>query len=286
MADMKDYTIRTMTRNDLAIAIGWADAEGWNPGHHDADSFFAADPTGFLMGWLGNEAIAAISAVKYGATFGFLGFYIVKPEFRGQGYGFQIWQAGLQALQGRTIGLDGVVEQQPNYLKAGFQLAYRNIRYAGQVQRTDFQAVPDLVTPLNELPLSMIIGYDRAFFPDDRSHFLRAWLQQPQAITAGLVEREQLRGYGVVRPCVRGFKIGPLFADRLDIANILFAALYSQIPVGEYIYLDVPEVNAAAMAIAQKYEMTSMFETARMYCPIIPQLPTERIFGVTTFELG
>jgi ribosomal protein S18 acetylase RimI-like enzyme len=282
---MADYTIRTMTRDDLAIAIRWAAAEGWNPGQNDADSFFAADPTGFLMGWLGDEPIAAISVVKYGTSFGFLGFYIVRPDYRGQGYGWQIWQAAMDTLQGRTIGLDGVVEQQPNYLKSGFQFAYRNIRYEGKVKDNDRRR-SDAIAPLSSLPFFHVLDYDRPFFPDDRTDFLRAWLQQPEGVALGMVEQDQLRGYGVLRPCTQGYKVGPLFADRPDIAESLFAELYAQVPVGDSIYLDVPEVNEAAIAIAQNYDMTSMFETARMYCPSIPQLPINRIFGVTTFELG
>ena len=33
----------------------------------------------------------------------------------------------------RVIGLDGVVAQQENYRKSGFELAYANIRYGGTV---------------------------------------------------------------------------------------------------------------------------------------------------------
>ena len=74
MTRKSSYTIRTMTRQEIDIAIDWAAAEGWNPGLHDADCFYAADPHGFLIGLLGDEPIATISAVKYGASFGFLGF--------------------------------------------------------------------------------------------------------------------------------------------------------------------------------------------------------------------
>jgi ribosomal protein S18 acetylase RimI-like enzyme len=99
----------------MDIAIDWAAAEGWNPGLYDADCFRAADPDGFLVGLLGDEPVATISVVKYGDSFGFLGFYIVKPAYRGQGYGRQIWDAGLAYLKGRTVGLDGVLAQQGNY---------------------------------------------------------------------------------------------------------------------------------------------------------------------------
>ena len=72
-----------------------------------------------------------ISAVRYGSGFGFIGFYIVRPNFRGQGYGLQIWNAAMARLAGRTIGLDGVVAQQDNYRKSGFVLAWNNARFEG-----------------------------------------------------------------------------------------------------------------------------------------------------------
>ena len=63
--------------------------------------------------------------------FAFLGFYIVRPELRGRGFGLRLWQAGLAHAGSRAVGLDGVVAQQDNYRKSGFKLAYRSIRYGG-----------------------------------------------------------------------------------------------------------------------------------------------------------
>jgi hypothetical protein len=120
-----------MIRQELDVAVDWAAAEGWNPGWHDADCFYAADAGGFLIGLLGDEPIATIAVVRYGVSFGFVGFYIVKAAYRGQGYGLQIWKAGLRRLEGRVVGLDGVVDQQENYKKSGFLLAHRNVRYQG-----------------------------------------------------------------------------------------------------------------------------------------------------------
>lgn len=45
---------------------------------------------GVLIGLVGAEPVATISAVRYGPDFGFIGLYIVKPEFRGRGHGFRI----------------------------------------------------------------------------------------------------------------------------------------------------------------------------------------------------
>ncbi|MFD2271529.1 hypothetical protein ACFS07_11125 [Undibacterium arcticum] len=74
------YTIRVMTRQEVDIAIDWAAAEGWNPGLYDANCFYAADPNGFLIGLLGDEPIATVSVVKYGDSFGFLGFFTLSSR--------------------------------------------------------------------------------------------------------------------------------------------------------------------------------------------------------------
>ena len=129
--------IRPMTRAELDVVVEWAAVEGWNPGWHDADTFHAADPGGFLIGLLDGEPVSAISAVRYGDRFGFIGFYIVRPGFRGQGHGIAIWRAAMQQLAGRTIGLDGVVAEQQSYRRSGFALAWNNLRHEGRPRRDD-----------------------------------------------------------------------------------------------------------------------------------------------------
>lgn len=278
------YTIRTMTLAEVRMATDWAAAEGWNPGMDDADCFYAADANGFLVGLLGDEPIATMSVVKYGDSFGFLGFYIVKPEYRGQGYGIQIWNAGLAYLKGRTVGLDGVIAQQGNYQKSGFTLAYRNIRYQGN--GGGFSPADSGIVRLSTLPFDEIQAYDQPFFPDKRVKFLRCWINQPQGTALGLVRNQKLVGYGVVRLCRSGYKIGPLFADSPDFAESLFLALKAQTPNDAPIFLDIPAVNPAAVELAKRHNMTVTFETARMYAGKCPELPLSRVFGVTTFELG
>lgn len=273
-----------MTRREIDIAIDWAAAEGWNPGMSDADCFYAADPNGFLLGLFGDEPVATLSAVKYGDSFGFLGFYMVKPEYRGKGYGMQIWNAGLEYLRGRTIGLDGVVAQQDNYKKSGFTPAYRNIRYQG-TGGGSLPADPGIVR-LSTLPFDIIDAYDKPFFPDKRRQFLKCWIDRPRSTALGILRNRDLAGYGVLRICRSGYKIGPLFADSPELAERLFSALKAHTPEGAPMFLDVPEVNSEAVDLAKRYTMTVAFETARMYTGKSPDLPLGRLFGVTTFELG
>lgn len=273
-----------MTRAEVDIALTWAGLEGWNPGKHDADSFYSADPEGFLVGLLDGEPIATLSAVRYEDSFGFLGFYIVKPQYRGQGYGLQLWNAGLKRLEGRSIGLDGVPAQQANYEKSGFQPAFRNIRHEGPGGGSS-PTVSGLVD-LKTLPESSLIIYDRRHFPAIRPDFIQSWIKQPGCHALGIIQASKLVASGVIRPCQQGWKIGPLFADNAKYAESLFLALRAKVPPSENIYLDTPEPNQEAVDLAEKYRMKPVFETVRMYQLRQPPLPLDRIFGITSFELG
>lgn len=280
----KNFIVKTAAREEVDIAVDWARQEGWNPGLHDADSYYCADSNGFLIGYLDSEPIATISVIKYDKTFGFLGFYIVKPEYRGRGYGWRIWQAGLEYLKGCNIGLDGVVEQQENYKKSGFKLAFRNIRYqaCGGGQWPGNTGVVEL----NTLPFDTINAYSKAFFPADRAAFIQAWITQDKAVSLGIIQSDVLAAYGVLRACHTGYKVGPLFADSAQLADTLFQSLRSKASPSNAVYLDVPEVNVAAVELAQRYDMNVVFETARMYTGQRPEMPLPRIFGMTSFEIG
>jgi hypothetical protein len=280
----KNYRVKTMDREEVDIAIEWAAVEGWNPGLHDAECYYQADPTGFLIGLLDDEPVATISVIKYSNSFGFLGFYIVKPEYRGKGYGIQIWQAGLDYLNVRNIGLDGVVTQQENYKKSGFKLAYSNIRYEGHGGGHPPENVN--IVKLSTLPFEAVDSYDRPFFPASRPHFINCWINQPDSQALGIMHNGTLAGYGVIRACRAGYKIGPLYADNSESADSLFLALKSTVKPSEPVYLDTPEVNPAALSLAERYDMKVSFETARMYTDEISGMPLDRLFGVASFEIG
>jgi len=280
---MDEVTVQNMSAEELGVAVEWAAREGWNPGLDDATAFFAADPNGFFRAEAGGETVGTISAVAYGEDFGFVGFYIVKPERRGHRDGLLLAEHALARLAGRNIGIDGVLAKQRQYAKFfGFQFAYRNIRYGGVVAAG---MVPAGVRPLGEVPFDAVAAYDRRHFPAERKAFLRAWLAMPHARGFAVERDGRLAGYGVIRQCREGFKIGPLFADDAEIAGDLFGALTAQ-TAAQPVFLDVPEVNPAAVSLAGRHGMKEVFATARMYNRAIPDLPLDAIFGVTTFELG
>ena len=282
---MSTALIRTMSAADMPLALDWAAAEGWNPGHADAACFFAADPEGFLIAEVAGEPVGCVSAVRYGDDFGFLGFYIVRPGFRGQGHGLALWRAAMSRLRPRVVGLDGVVAQQANYRRSGFDLLHRNIRFGAAAPRAPRVVGPMPVIDAGAVPFATIAAFDRSHFPAARDTFLRGWLTAPGHVARVVTGEAGLRGLAVLRPCREGSKIGPLFAEGPAVARALFASLLEAAPPGP-VFLDLPEPNADAMAMAREAGMAPAFETARMYAGTAADLPLQRIYGITSFELG
>jgi GNAT superfamily N-acetyltransferase len=280
--EQADLRIRAMAPDEIAVAADWAAAEGWNPGRGDAACFATVDAEGFFIGELDGAAAATISCVNYDDRFAFLGFYIVRPDLRGRGYGLRIWNAAVEHAGDRTIGLDGVVAQQGNYQKSGFRLAYPNVRYGGRVAAGD---VPAGIIALADVPFALVEADDATVFPAPRTAFLRAWIDTSGHVGRALVRDGRLVAWGVIRPARTGCKIGPLVADDRAAAEAVFAALVAAAGGGE-IFLDVPSVNRDAVALAGDHGLSPVFETARMYTGAIRPLRLERVFGVTTFELG
>jgi Acetyltransferase (GNAT) domain len=183
---------------------------------------------------------------------------------------------------GASIGIDGVFNMQEYYARGGFRFVCRDLRFEG---RGIAAPHPDGVVEASSLPFQRIDVYDRRHFPAKRSAFLRSCIQRPGGHSFAVVEDDAIRGYGVMRPCRTGYKIGPLFAANASVAERLLIALGSQVP-NESIFLDVPEVNRDALALVARHNMKEVFGCARMVLGPVPKLPDAEIFGVTTFELG
>lgn len=283
MNRLDDFRVRPMRGEELAFAIDLAAGEGWNPGLNDAQCFYAADPGGFLIGERSGEPIGCISAVSYAGRFGFIGLYIVRPEFRGRGYGLRMWEAAMARLRGLNVGLDGVVAQQGNYARSGFRLAYRNVRYGG---RAEAAAIHDSVAPATAAAFDAIAAFDERIFPARREAFLRAWIAQPMAGVYLARDGAQPTGYTVIRRCREGWKIGPLAADDGIIALRLYQAAAAHAAPGDPVTIDVPEANENARPFLAALGLTPVFETARMYTGPDPAIELPKLFGVTTLELG
>lgn len=275
------YKIRQAKLKDMEFFIEMADKEGWDPGLYDAKAFFAADNNGFFIGELNGVPISCISAVKY-QDFGFIGFYIVKKEYRGKGYGLELWKHALNYLKNVNMGLDGVVAQIENYKKFGFNLAHSNARYSGKFKVDEF--IHPNIVEANKVDFVSLCEYDKLHFCNSRENFLKEWISQKESFSVCYLEGE-IKGFGVCRKTSKGYKIGPLFAQNKDVAEIIFLHLISKIGNSNF-YLDINETFTPALELVNKYQMKKVFVTSRMYAKVQPIAKWDEVYGITSFELG
>ena len=286
--------IRNMTRAELNVIVEWAANEGWNPGLHDADIFWATDPDAFIAAELKGEMIGGGSIVNYGGVCGFMGFFLIHPQFRGRGFGAQLWLARRERLIKRLqaparIEMDGVFHMQSFYAKGGFQFLHRDFRFQGTASAQSSVPASNFtlcdVVDLSTLAFDEINQYDQTIFMAPRSEFLRRWISQPACHALGATHNGKLFGYAIARPSRTGYRIGPLFANDPAIARMLFQSLLTRLP-HQQVQIDVPECNTAGVEMVKSSSFQEVFGCARMaFGPPLPR-PLQNIFGVTTFELG
>lgn len=285
---MTGFVITGASGADMEMMRAWAEEEGWNPGESDRFAFAVADPEGFLVGRLDGEPVACISAVRYGSDFGFIGLYIARPAFRGRGYGMRLWRAGTDRLDGRLVGLDGVVAQQANYRASGFRRAWNNVRLEGVPAAGDDTGsdsggagIVDAAT----LPFALLAAYDRRFFPAPRDAFLAAWTGLPGRTVLAAVRDGRVEGLGVIRPCSGAHRIGPLYAADARTAAALLRGLCRRAGGGP-VSVDVPDANPEAVRLLEGLGLVATFEAARMYTGPAPEVAMAEMFGVASLELG
>ncbi len=287
MGILDNTKFRKLNLDGLKILVSWALKEGWNPGPLDAEVFYGTDPDGFYGVFIEDVLIAGGSVVSYNQEFGFMGFFIVKPEYRSLGIGKKLWYLRRDLLisrlnNGASIGMDGVLTMQPFYQKGGFKIAFKDIRY----EKTGCPFTTDEnISPITDNDFNELLRVDKKYFGFERSKFLKSWLKLPHNRTFKYIIDGTIKGYAIVRKVDLGFKVCPLFAEDEKIAEELYKACLNSV-IGHPLYLDVPTINKNAMHIVSMYDAHYVFECARMYYGNAPNIDMNKVYGITTFELG
>lgn len=278
---MNGYAFRTASLEDVERMLDWAAEEGWNPGLDDAAPFHASDPEGFFVALVGGEPVASISVVNHSDAFAFLGFYICRPEWRGQGIGHALWRHAMAHAGGRTIGLDGVAAQEPNYARSGFARTGATVRHEGRLDaRTDPR-----IRSLRAGDLATIERLDAEAGGVVRASFLRAWIADGAARQTLVLDAEgRARGFATIRTCRDGVKIGPVVAPTPADALALAQAAVAHLPADRAI-IDVPSSNPALAAALRERGFRETFATARMYRGT-PPVVSPSLQAIATMELG
>jgi len=279
------YEIRQMLKEDAKQAWEWARREGWHPGLYDWELITALDPKGCFAGILDGKMVSSIVAVQYQRRYGFIGLYIVAPEYRGRGYGLAIWKHAMNYLTEEVgvecIGLDGVLAYEALYKSWGFHSSYEIRKYKYVVNRTFKRECPEI----SEKHFQDIANYDLKMFKVDRASFLHQFIFKMKVKTGEAYVAGKLAGFAVARPCFEGYRIGPLFADDIKVARMLVESLFADLP-GQMIFIDVPEPNSQAVKLVTGFDMSPGLASVRMYTSNQYQQDIRYVYGITSRVVG
>ena len=289
-------TIRPLLSTDIPTVTGWARREGFAPGVGDVGIYRQTDRQGLWVGWLGNEPVGCIAGVRYNASYGFIGLFLVVPPQRGRGYGLQLWRHALQHLaEVPCVGLEAAPDRIDDYAGWGFAPASPTTRWhrlADGGAPAPPAAAPEPPWCLLEggaIPAAAVQQFDAEREPSPRPHFLRQWLRHPAGTVLALVDRVgACHGFGRVRPCLLptgdGWRVGPLVADGAAAARALLEGLLQRHP--GTVLIDAPGANAAAAPLLTSLGFAPASSTLRMYRGTPPAVSLADVYGLACLELG
>lgn len=286
--------IRPLETGDIAAVTDWARQEGFAPGRGDVAIYRHTDRQGIWVGWLGGERIGCIVGVRYNAAYGFVGLYLVRPEWRGRGHGLQLWRHALDHLADLPcIGLEAAPDRVQDYAGWGFQPASPTSRWQCL---SDGEAPPP--SPLlgdwrlladGAIPEPAVQCFDAQREPSPRPHFLHQWLQHPAGSVLALLDAQGVcHGFGRIRPCLlacgEGWRIGPLMAETPEAAAVLLQTLLHRHP--GVVLIDAPAANPLAAPLLESLGFRTIATTLRMYRGEAPSVSLRDVYGLACLELG
>jgi hypothetical protein len=132
-----------------------------------------------------------------------------------------------------------------------------------------------------------MLAFDREASGVARAAYLTAWFRDTRTRRTLVLERDgEVAGFGTIRTCRSGAKVGPLHAADYREAAALLGTLALHAPATGGISLDLPEPNHVAVQLARDLFLQPGFETARMYKGQPPEEDLVAVFAATTLELG
>ncbi len=289
--------INPLRVSDIPLVTEWARVEGFAPGAGDLGIYRHTDRQGLWVGWLDGQPIGCIAGVRYNNDYGFVGLFLVIPEFRGNGYGVQLWKHALNHLSNiPCIGLEAAINRIDDYSRWGFRTSSTTTRWqllVSSINREDDLSIKDetglCILEGKQIPSKAVQIYDARREPSPRPHFLSDWLRHPSGKVLALIDHEGIcHGFGRIRPCLLksgdGWRIGPLLADTPRLAHLLLVNLLISHP--GTVILDSPGLNPNVIPLLTSLRFNILSKTIRMYRGFQPPTSMSEVYGLACLELG
>ncbi len=290
-------SIKPLRDSDIEFVTAISRNEGFSPGVGDLRIYQNTDKQGLWVGWINDRPIGCIAGVRYNESYGFLGLFLVIENFRGRGFGLQLWKKAFNHLCDLPcVGLEAAPERISDYSKWGFNISSKTTRWQwlgdGKLLGMNFSDV-DLsnfsFVEGSDIPSNAVESFDAKRENTPRPHFLSNWLNHPAGKVIAIIDNHgECHGFGRIRPCLLqrgdGWRIGPLMADKPFLLKILLKKLVDSHP--GLIIIDSPGINQSAYKIFRELGFKSVSETFRMYRGYQPPVSMNDVYGLACLELG
>ena len=270
------FTIRQMTLADYPKALALWDTFSWGESIQEAKPNFSIDPTGFFIGELNTEVIGTITAVKFG-NYAHIGYYCIKQEFQGNGYGLKLLNHALDYLKDvKVIGLDAEADTIKLYEKHGFKIYTKGLNFFRVAQGVYGK---NLINLRNEF-LEQVVEYDTDRFGDCRKSLMESLLQEEGYHGVAVIKDNRVKGYGFLRRINEIYKVAPFLADDREAAEELLDGLQSLV-LNQSIFIDIYETSPDLQGIMRIQQWTQIVEFYRMYAKGTPKIDLTKPYAST-----
>jgi|GEM_PF-3578343 len=279
--------IRNLTHNEIFVMDSVAEIDGRNPGLNDGEFLFRADSKGFFAAIDNSSVIGTITSIKYDDKIAFTGLHYVDELFINTGLKEKLLEVALNAAGERNIGINCREDEKNLYESYGFKPSFNIICFEGISEGINKNIPKDIISPLT-LHFDDLYNYYKKFSPYERKVFLNYWVNQPVSLLLGKYDddNDEYKGFGLFKPCRKGFRLSPLIADDASSAEEILTSLVSHYEAGTPYYLDMPEINNEGMRLAEKLNLKETGRLIRMYKGSEHKISLNKIYSFTSLEAG
>jgi len=288
------YIVRRMLPKEASIVQKWFSQIG-TVSRYDIDialSVFPSNSQGFYIGEYEGEVVASAIRIPWGdAWYGSM--YFVNDKYRGKGFGTRLRDQVAREYVGKnTCCIDAVLGSvtEKNLSRFGYIIGHKTGYFQTKAQANIVQYSGE-IKKATEVPFDDLIAYDNKHFisPNNRERreFLRKWIAIPNgAAFVALDQSGNIVGLGCRRPSIRekANNIGPIYADKPEIANGLLQKLFDGI-VGEDVVLTLHHTNPDAIKMVERFNFQNKMNFQRMYLNASMAEPKKTIYAVTSIDV-